>query len=201
MLSRVICVAAVILGLGCADAHPAPGRCLDGVCPAGQVCLLDEGAVCVATCDSTTVSRCDNGAVCWRYREGAVCRPGRTVTEGNEPPFQYDCAFGLRPQGDYESEPLRYSCEPVCDTNADCRSGEVCLGTTCGESCRNAAGGPCAPSSHCVMGFFGGVCVNERRFTRIDCDGDRDLYSECTVTLMCDPEDPSRCVHVPEGEE
>lgn len=198
MYSRMTIVSWMVLAASCADTHQGEMRCVGGGCEDDFVCLPDEGSVCVGSCDSTIMSRCDNGAVCWRYRDGGVCWPGRDVPEGEEPPFQYDCAFGLRPRGDYESEPLRSTCEPVCNVDADCRDGEVCSGTTCRAPCRNSAGEPCAATSYCVSGV---VCVNERRFSRIDCDGDRDLDPECTVTLACDPEDPSRCLHVPPGEE
>jgi len=195
MRARVGLVGLALLA-ACADAHPAPVRCLDGVCPDGQVCLADEGSVCVARCDATTETRCENGAACFTYRTVDVCWPGRAVADGSIATVHFDCAFGLRSQPDYESEPLRDTCEPVCDRDADCRSGEVCWGTTCHAPCRSPDGASCAPTSQCVSRI---VCVNERRFARVDCDGDG--AHDCTLGLMCDPEDPTRCIHVPAGEE
>jgi len=202
MFDRRLSASAVLLAaVACADAHDPPARCPDGMCPAGQVCLPDEGALCVATCDAATVSRCENGARCRMWMGGGICWPGRAVVEGAEPAGPYDCAFGLHESPDYEAEPFRFVCEPVCNTNEDCRAGERCDGVMCVAPCRGSTGEPCATTSYCVTNTRPGICVNERRFTRIDCNGDRDLVPECTPSLMCDPEDPARCLHVPPGEE
>jgi hypothetical protein len=197
MRSRLT-VSAWLLAAACADAHSPPVRCRDGVCPSGQVCLPDEGAICVPTCDAPVVSRCESGARCRMWMGGGVCWPGRTVREGGVTVGPYECAFGLRDVPDFESEPLRFTCQPVCNTDADCRGGEHCSASACRTRCTNSAGDPCASTSHCVAS---GVCVNERRFARIDCDGDRDLTPECGVSLMCDPDAIGGCTYPPPGEE
>jgi len=198
MRSRLISGLALVL-CACSDSHAPPVRCADGVCPGGQICLSDEGAICVATCDPLSVGRCDNGAACLSYRGLSVCWPGRTVPRGSPGLSEYECAFGLSTQPDYQSEPLRQVCEPVCNTLADCGAGEQCLSRNCVEPCSPTVG--CEAGSHCITTYRVGICVNERRFARIDCDGDRDLVTECGPSLACDPEDRSRCIHVPMGEE
>jgi len=198
---RVVATALLAFACSCADAHEPPVRCAAGICPEGLLCLADEGAVCVPRCELRRVSRCDDGAACSLYRGEGVCWPGRAVTEGNTATTQYECSFGLRTHPDYEAEPVRAVCEPVCNTSMDCRAGEQCDGSVCVAPCRGSTGEPCATTSYCVTNTRPGICVNERRFTRIDCNGDRDLVPECTPSLMCDPEDPARCLHVPPGEE
>ena len=186
----------LLLPLSCADTHEGPIRCPDGTCPDAMYCLLDEGQLCVPTCEELVDGRCENGAACLMYRAARVCWPGETTGEGEVALTSYECAFGLRVRTDYEAEPIRRICERVCATDVDCTPEERCTSSTCGVPCTNPDGGPCARDSHCYADL---LCVNPRRYDRLDCNGDDVL--DCSLGLMCDPTDPSMCIHVPRDEE
>jgi hypothetical protein len=106
-----------------------------------------------------------------------------------------------------DAEPYRRTCEPICDTDAQCRSGERCqmFGGTCDVPCEGPGSTPCTAPNRCVDGF----CVNERRFARIDCDGDGVITltgclgaeCDCRPTFVCDPEAIGGCAHPAPGTE
>jgi hypothetical protein len=138
-----------------------------------------------------------------------ACYPGGLATEGTTTLLGSECGFGLAPRPHYDEEPLRFTCEPVCDTDADCRAGERCHsygGGTCDVPCEGSGATPCAPPNRCVDGF----CLNERRFARIDCDGDGvithtfcnpELDCDCFPWGVCDPDAIGGCAHPAPGTE
>ena len=184
---------ALIAATSCADSHPPPVSCLsDADCPDGT-CIgeADGRGVCLLACDYTVATRCDDGAWCRVFSTGSFCWHGGTVREGHVAPVPGDCAFGLGTIQDYTTEPLSWTCEPVCNETEDCRGGEECRGR-CLPPC---GPGNCVAPNRCALGG----CVNERRFARIDCDADG--TPDCYPGLVCDAGAIGGCAHPPPGEE
>lgn len=197
-MPRVVALAwALAFWAGCADSHAGEPCSDEQPCPAPLVCDfgLDEMGVryaraCVPTCDELTTSRCTNGALCLANR----CSAGGSVPQGGVGD-EFTCAFGLVGRLTFAGEPAVRICTPVCNTAADCEGGEVCSISSCTRPCEGPDSVPCSPPARCV----GGVdCVNERRFARIDCDGDGD--ADCDPALACDLAAIGGCAHVPREE-
>ena len=115
------------------------GRCLSNAdCAANEQCVAFAGGTqsCLATCDVTTVVRCDGGQLCAAVAaEDAnvdVCLPGGATVLGAACATSSECVLGglcFQPQGG-SGFVCRASCEvggpAVCAANETCTSlGEV----------------------------------------------------------------------------
>ncbi len=181
----------------CSLSHPEP-ECADGrPCEAPLVCDPPRGpgltSHCVPACDWSVAIRCPNGAYCL----STVCTTGGPTALGDVPAALDGCGFGMRPALDYTTDPLESVCRLVCDVDAHCPANHRCIQNMCLAGCL-VPGQECSPPNLCVDRFD---CVNERRFARIDCDGDRDLDAECDPGLQCDASALGGCGYPPPGEE
>ncbi len=190
----------VVTLASCLYAHPAPLYCGPGVpCPEGQGCDRSTmGLVCVDLCDPLTDGRrCDNGAACYGVAAGPpgllFCRAGGPRLEGEDAAGSV-CAFGLAPAEDFTTDPLIERCEPVCESDAHCRAGELCAFGSCVPDCGRTPG-VCGAGNACVMGLW---CTNPRRLARLDCDGDG-VY-DCAPYFECDASAIGGCEHPPREE-
>ncbi len=182
-----------LLLLGCPTSHDLP-TCDDGVCPAGLVCVhppVVPASVCAEPCD-TLLAHGGEARICLPYGGLQVCWPGGTRPEGGRTGDSRNSQRGVVGRPDYESEPFDYTCEPLCETDADCGGpGETCAEhLSCGVSCAGPTGIPCRDGSTCVDAY----CVNARRFSLIDCDGDGD--ADCPLNGMCNVVPDPPCVPV-----
>lgn len=203
LLSRLLWIAlsvsALLASAGCIVR--APPREIPAPCETNEACeptgtcigeTMGEGR-CLRYCFSST-RRCLDGAWCRAVAGGVnVCWDGGDVEEGEVSVSEGSCAFGLSVLPDYTVEPLVYRCARVCETDAHCEVGEACMSGGCQVPCGTEH--PCDPIDHCVEG----VCVNERRYARLDCDGDG--YPDCRVPYQCDPDAIGGCSTAPRGEE
>jgi hypothetical protein len=120
----------------------APGTCQrTGDCNGTGACeLYGLGTVCgAATCSGSTLSgqQCNGSGTC-AAGQSASCAP-------------YLCAGSN-------------SCGTGCSTNADCMTGNFCIGGVCTQ--RKPNGGVCSVGTECESGFcVDGVCCNTA------CDG------------------------------
>lgn len=189
-MRRASLIAGLALVVGCTVDPPCASNAACG--PLGM--CIGEAATgegrCLSACDFD--NPCQDGAWC-RYVEGSmVCWDGGTTGEGEIALDPGDCAFGLAATPDYTAEPLVDRCMPSCSfyrENDGCSEEEQCLGETCGSlDCHTR---PCGPLDHCVYG----MCINERRYARLDCDGDS--YPDCYPGQICDPEVIGGCSYPP----
>lgn len=207
LISRALQLGVSLCLAACADTHA--GTCtLDG-CREGETCVRTEyypTGSCMPVCEwGIDGPRCDNGAWCLSGARPDFCYAGGPAIEGETTDISaLSCGFGLIGRRHYDEEPLRRTCEPVCDTDADCRTGERCSpgprGGSCDVPCEGPGSTPCAPPNRCVTGF----CVNERRFAAMDCNGDGVVHvvptgcpvgmeCDCRLGLVCDEAAPGGC--------
>lgn len=210
---------AMILG-SCSASH-AHVTCDDGVCPGDLVCVRHPAlpsTECVERCPTDPrfpmpdawLWRCPNGAACQVYRTIPVCWPGGSTPDGEASTMSgFDCAFGLRGADDYTTDPLVYRCTRGCANDDDCLIGEQCW-AACQPRCTGENSVPCAAPNQCVDFRSVQWCVNERRFDRIDCDGDgavrgppceRGSTCECMPWGECDASAIGGCAHPERGSE
>ena len=181
----------------CGTSHAPPVPCEDGVCPEGQLCvrLPSERRVCADLCDRDETARCSSGAACTYHSSTAeVCWPGGDLMRGAHTIVNQRCGFGLTTRRDFESEPIDYTCQPVCELDEHCSDAERCQSqVTCAPPCPE--GTACGTDGRCVDGY----CMNRRRYERLDCDGDG--TPDCPFFTVCDAAAVTGCGRPPEGEE
>lgn len=203
LTARVLAALCLLLGAGCTDSHTPSGvgrRCdlADGgilPCPEGAYCGLasiDGARTCRTLCDGGSAGsyRCASGEVCVITHEPApapnpwTCWPGGDLTEGEECVGTFPCARGLRCTEDVSGPPRsdgynRATCEPVCNTNADCaRFGERCVeGVHCAVPCDPSDASTCPRGSICRIDH----CVWEPRAANCEWGGEID----CPLGQFC----------------
>lgn len=150
-------------------------------CSAEMVCdVSGSGSYCAHICDPGR-PLCEDGAACYeRAGGGPRCVVVGTVPEG-ELLADNSCARGLLPVTDYSGEPVGRRCEPACNRDSDCRTGEVCQLGHCDRRCTIDS---CPDGLFCIATIRETFCVNARRFARSDCDGDG--LGDCAPYSMCD---------------
>ena len=178
----------LIVGARCDD--------LDGgvrSCPEGTYCALFSAATGARTCRLVCAggtpgsSRCESGEICvqpsitYPSTEPFTCWPGRDLAEDAECRLRpYDCARGLLCARDLSGSDPTATCQPVCNTSADCTaSGERCIfGQSCAVPCNPADASTCPDGSVCRVDY----CEWAPRAA--DCD--RDGTAECALGEICD---------------
>ena len=148
----------------------------DGTCDGQGACrLYPAGVVCTAgTCDGAEIG---GGQVC----DGAgVCRAGAITV----------CA-------PYLCSKTTNQCLATCSTNADCVSGEMCLGGSCGPK---GHGVPCGGDAECGSGHCtDGVCCDSACGGACQSCNQVGAVGTCTPTPagqghpLCLEQDPSTC--------
>lgn len=183
----------VLTLIGCANAHYPP--CESGTCAEGFVCDPSiEGNVCVPACVIMVDGFiCEDGAACYfRPRGGFRCAAGGTVEIGEVVLEPESCVFGTLPREDWTSDPLVWRCLVACSNDGDCAVAETCTEGGCVPRCAGRSE-VCGPANRCAVDGGQEYCVNERRFARIDCDGDGS--ADCPPYATCDASAVGGCTH------